>query len=375
MKTMLNVRCEVLSEKIKIENSVKIPARASSHGPACLCDSRQGRNCTLKIDTGKVLNSINTVGSEAKGDRMVGMAKGMRARTLIIMSMAVFLCIFVSSCGLYSVSESREAGAASLAVREPEKKPKLDVPYEPTDYEIAEEMLKMAGVREDDLVYDLGCGDGRIVIMAAKTRGAKGVGVDIDPQRIKESLENARKAGVTDRVRFFQQDLFVTDIKDATVVMLYLWPEVNLRLRPKLLAELKPGARVVSHSHTMGEWKPDKTSEVLKHNLYSWIIPARVTGTWTWLIPAGKRSTHAVLRLNQSFQEVRGTLTIDHSPVPITNAMLTGDQLSFDARSAMDGHTLSMKFYGRIEGNAIHGIMILLRGDKKKEIPWEAKRE
>ena len=163
-------------------------------------------------------------------------------------------------------------GAAAF-VQTQKKTP--DVPFVPTPEEVAEAMLKLADVKKGDLVYDLGCGDGRLVITAAKKFGARGVGVDIDPQRIKESNENAKKAGVTDRVKFLEQDLFETDIKDATVVTLYLLPSINLKLRPKLLAELKPGTRVVSNSFDMGDWEPDKKEVVGMHTIYYWVIPAR----------------------------------------------------------------------------------------------------
>ncbi|HYG66540.1 MAG TPA: methyltransferase domain-containing protein, partial [Anaeromyxobacteraceae bacterium] len=129
--------------------------------------------------------------------------------------------------------------------------PKLDVPYEPTSPEIVEAMLDLGGVRPGDVVYDLGCGDGRLVVAAAK-RGARATGVDIDPQRIREARENARNAGVEDRATFRVANLFDTDVRDADVVLLYLWPDVNLRLRPRLLEQLRTGARVVSHSHDMG---------------------------------------------------------------------------------------------------------------------------
>lgn len=135
-------------------------------------------------------------------------------------------------------------------------------------------MLDIAQVQPGDVVYDLGCGDGRIVIQAAE-RGAHAVGVDIDPQRIREARENARAAGVEDRVELRQGDLFETDVSPATVVMLYLWPEVNLRLRPKLLAQLRPGARVVSHVHDMGDWKPTKTYRAAGATVHLWIIPPR----------------------------------------------------------------------------------------------------
>jgi SAM-dependent methyltransferase len=154
-----------------------------------------------------------------------------------------------------------------------------DVHYEPTTPDVVAVMLRLAEVTAGDVVYDLGCGDGRIVISAVREFGARGVCVDIDPQRIAESRENARAAGVTDRIRFLNQDLLLTDLSDATVVMLFLSPGLNLAVRPKLLRELKPGARVVSHWHDMGDWKPQKTMHVQSSGrerpVYLWIIPAR----------------------------------------------------------------------------------------------------
>jgi len=139
-------------------------------------------------------------------------------------------------------------------------------------------MLSMAKVNEKDLLYDLGSGDGRIVITAAREYGARGVGYDLNPQRIKESNENAQRAGVTNRVRFTQQDLFEADLSGATVVTLYLLPDVNLKLRPKLLRELRPGTRIVSHNYNMGDWQPDAVAEVKvkdeMHYIYSWTVPA-----------------------------------------------------------------------------------------------------
>jgi ribosomal protein L11 methylase PrmA len=136
-------------------------------------------------------------------------------------------------------------------------------------------MLKLARVTKADVVYDLGCGDGRIVIAAAKDYGAKGVGVDINPERIQEARTNAKKAGVEDRVKFEENDLFKADIRGATVVTLYLLPDVNLKLRPKLLADLKPGTRIVSHSFDMEDWKPDAEETVDGRHLYLWTVPAK----------------------------------------------------------------------------------------------------
>ncbi len=162
--------------------------------------------------------------------------------------------------------------AAALAQEKKLREP--DVPYEPSPDKVVDQMLRLANVHRGDLVYDLGCGDGRLVIAAAKHFGARGVGIDIDPQRIKESLENARKAGVADSVVFRNEDLFEADIQDATVVTLFLWPEVNLKLRPKLLRDLKPGTRVVSHHWDMGDWKPDKQVPGDGDFIYLWTIPA-----------------------------------------------------------------------------------------------------
>jgi ribosomal protein L11 methylase PrmA len=148
-----------------------------------------------------------------------------------------------------------------------------------TPDEVIAEMLRLAQVTRDDVVYDLGCGNGRIVITAAQKYGARGVGIDIDPERIRESKENAREAGVTGRVRFRQEDLFDADIREATVVTLYLLPEINLKLRPKLLGELRPGTRIVSHAFDMGDWKPDKTAKVRvagsEREIYYWVVPEK----------------------------------------------------------------------------------------------------
>ena len=145
--------------------------------------------------------------------------------------------------------------------------------------DVVRAMLRLANVSAGDVVYDLGCGDGRLVITAAREHAAHGVCVDIDPRRIAESRENARQAGVTDRIRFLNEDLFATGIADATVVLLFLSPELNLAVRPKLLRELKPGTRIVSHWHDMGDWKPQQTvrvrSDARERPIYLWTVPER----------------------------------------------------------------------------------------------------
>jgi SAM-dependent methyltransferase len=171
-----------------------------------------------------------------------------------------------------------------VAAQSPKPKREPDVPYVPTTEAAVQEMLKLAGVKKSDVVYDLGCGDGRIVIAAAKNFGARGVGIDINPVRIAEAKENARTAGVERLVRFEENDLFLADIREATVVTLFLLPQINLKLRPKLLQDLKPGTRIVSNTFDMDDWKAEKEATVggddaefesLSRKLYLWTVPPR----------------------------------------------------------------------------------------------------
>lgn len=172
--------------------------------------------------------------------------------------------------------------AAGALAQNAKKQP--DVPYVPTTEPAVQEMLKLAGVSKSDVVYDLGCGDGRIVIAAAKQYGARGVGIDINPERISEAKENAKKAGVEHLVKFIEQDLFEADIHEATVVTLFLLTEVNMKLRPKLLADLRPGTRVVSNTFEMGDWKPEREARLndedheysyLSSKFFLWTIPQK----------------------------------------------------------------------------------------------------
>jgi len=171
--------------------------------------------------------------------------------------------------------------SATVAAQNAPPRREPDVPYVPTTEAAVTAMLKLADVKKSDVVYDLGCGDGRIVIAAAKNFGARGAGIDINPVRIGEAKENARKAGVENLVRFEENDLFEADIHEATVVTLFLLPNVNLKLRPKLLKDLKPGTRIVSNTFDMGDWKPEKQATVgeqatyLSHTLYLWTVPPR----------------------------------------------------------------------------------------------------
>jgi SAM-dependent methyltransferase len=180
----------------------------------------------------------------------------------------------------------------------------LDVPYVPTPRRVVEAMLDLAEVGPEDYLIDLGSGDGRIAIMAAQ-RGARALGVDIDPDRVAEATLAAGVAGVEGRARFRRQDLFDTPLRDASVVTMYLLPEVNMRLRPRLLTELRPGTRIVSHNFTLGDWRPDAEREMDASHIYFWIVPAVAAGEWLVEMPDGGRSR---LILEQRFQEVSGTL-------------------------------------------------------------------
>lgn len=171
------------------------------------------------------------------------------------------------------VVASIPASAVVIAQEAPARRP--DVIYVPTPEAVVEAMLQVANVGKDDIVYDLGCGDGRIPVTAAKKYGARGIGIDIDPQRIAEANENVKKNDVGDRVKIIQGDLFQQDLSQATVVTLYLLPSLNVKLMPKLMKELKPGTRVVSHAFDMGDWKPEKEIDVEGRKIYYWTIPKR----------------------------------------------------------------------------------------------------
>jgi len=249
----------------------------------------------------------------------------------------------------------------------------LDVPYVPTKYPVVDEMLRMADIQKSDIVYDLGCGDGRLVVGAAQKYGAHGVGFDIDPERIQESWENATKAGVKNLVQFFEQDLFQADFHEATAMTIYLLTSVNLRLRPKLLRELRPGTRLVSHNFGMGEWKPDQSSEVMvddiSHDVFLWIIPANVSGTWTWTM--GKPAVKGEMNLEQHFQVPSGSATVGGAATEIKDLTLKGDQIRFVIDRPVEEKLVSMVFEGKAAGHNISGTIKFQAGGK--EIIWEWK--
>ena len=227
-------------------------------------------------------------------------------------------------------------------------RPKLDAPYVVTSPEVVATMLAMAEVGPDDYVVDLGSGDGRILIAAARSHGARGLGVDIDPARIRESQENARAARVSHRVEFRRQNLFETPLAEADVLTLYLLPEVNLRLRPRILAEMRPDTRVVSHDFDMGDWQWDARQRVGSANVYLWIVPARVEGRWT--LTANGREMR--LDLDQRYQQFDGTLTDGGRTSRVELGRLTGNRIRFLADLG-EGRRM---FEGRVAGNRIEPV-------------------
>jgi SAM-dependent methyltransferase len=239
---------------------------------------------------------------------------------------------------------------------------RLDVPYVPTPDFVVKRMLELGEVKKDDYVIDLGSGDGRIAIAAAKDFGARALGVDIDPRRISEANENAAKAGVTGRVTFRQQNLFETPIKDANVITMYLLTSVNLQLRPRLLDELRPGTRLVSHAFAMGEWKPNVHERVENRDVYLWVVPAKIAGQWT--MKDGARSF--TLDIDQQFQELKGNATVDGRTVPVVNGKLDGDQIVFTIEIAGKPAT----YQGKVSGDKMEATS----GPVATQSGWSAAR-
>jgi SAM-dependent methyltransferase len=232
--------------------------------------------------------------------------------------------------------------------------------YLPSAADVVERMLVLARVAKDDMVYDLGCGDGRIVIAAVARHGARGVCVDIDPARIAESRRNAERAGVTERIRFEEGDLFDADLRDATVVTLYLTPALNRKLRPKLYRELHPGTRIVSHNFDMGDWRPDSLVRVAwpsgtTSTIYSWVLPADAAGSWELALAAAGAERGYRVRFEQQFQQLTGTASAGGRPVALDDAHMKGDSVAFTLTDALDGRKVLLRLRGRVAGALMSG--------------------
>ncbi len=228
-----------------------------------------------------------------------------------------------------------------------------DVVWVPTPDFLVERMLQMAQVGPKDFVVDLGSGDGRTVIAAAKKFHATSLGIEYNSDMVALSRSNAEKEGVAATAKFIEGDIFASDFSTATVVTMYLLPDLNLRLRPKLL-EMKPGTRLVSHQFTMGDWRPDEVSHFDGAPAYFWVVPARVEGNWILSYPfKGERSEH-VLNLTQKFQVVEGGVVSGSARLGLREVSLRGDRLDF---AFIDGEGVLREFSGRVRGNTIEGLM------------------
>ena len=260
----------------------------------------------------------------------------------------------------------------------PDFQPRWDVPYVPTPHEVVNTMLDMADVRSSDILYDLGCGDGRIVITAAQKYRTKGIGIDIDPERIADCHKNAAAAEVEDLVMFVEQDLFEADIREASVVTLYLLSSINLKLRPKLFQELKPGTRIVSHDFSMGDWswdnKKDLYADGKSHNIYFWVLPANVTGTWKLQSLQNFSKTSTTLLIDQQFQKIRGKLHTVNSIITLEDARIQGDQIEFMVRQYHKTKTQTWYFKGLVKEHTMQGE-VRLNSDNAPIISlWRAER-
>ncbi|MGH8705380.1 MAG: SAM-dependent methyltransferase [Burkholderiales bacterium] len=248
-----------------------------------------------------------------------------------------------------------------------------DVPYLATPQVTVDEMLRLAGVGPGDVVYDLGSGDGRVVITAARKFGARAVGVEIDLALVAQSRANAARAGVADRTRILQQDLFATDLGEATVITLYLAPHLNLRLRPKLLG-LAPGTRIVSHGADLGDWRPDRRTAIRKDVLL-WYVPAQLAGRWRARIAPLPGERYLELVFSQRYQELSADARLDGLPTQVWEARLEGDNLRFALVDATEpGEETVLYFSGKVRGDTIEGEVARDVGIARRLAGWRAER-
>jgi SAM-dependent methyltransferase len=254
----------------------------------------------------------------------------------------------------------------------------LDVPYVPTPAKVVDAMLRMANVRADDYVVDLGCGDGRLVIAAAKRYGAHGFGVDLDPKLVNEAQHEALRQGVQDQVAFYERNLYITDFSQASVLMLYLFPKVNLDLRPRLFHEVRPGTRVVSHDFDFGAWAPDaseiiavpgKTYGAPQSTIYFWIVPGDASGRWKWQLNAKNGVQDYDVSLEQTFQVLRAR---EGGAVRTGSGRMRGDEVRFTLTMDAGGHATRQDYAGRIAGDTIVGT-VRIEGEPR-DLAWQATR-
>ena len=251
--------------------------------------------------------------------------------------------------------------------------PFLEVPYVPTPQVTVDEMLRIANVGPKDFVMDLGSGDGRIVVTAASKFGARGLGVDLNFNLVIQSEESARQAGVEDRAKFLQQDLFKTDLNQATVITMYLLPSVTRKLRPLLLG-LKPGTRIVSHDFDLDDWKPDQKTTIRK-NVFLWIVPAPVGGRWQARLALPPIERQLEVELTQRFQEISAHARLNGVPAQVWETKLQGDRISFVVVDSTDRENERLLYFeGRVSGDVIEGDLTQGVGNARSAVKWRAVR-
>lgn len=258
--------------------------------------------------------------------------------------------------------------------------------YVPSPQSVAEAMARIAKVAKSDVVVDLGSGDGRIVTTAARLYGARGFGVDINPELVELANALAKKSGVGDRVSFTHRNVFDADLRGATVVNMYLFPELMRLLRPKFLHELKPGARIVSHDFGFGTWEPDEQITFFAPDKFGgagadarillWVVPAKIDGYWNWTLPIAGQSQSYASVIEQRFQVGEGIVRVGNRRGNFTELKLRGDQVSFDLRLTLDaGGSVAHEFRGRVNGDVIEGtVRVTPANGKAVELPWRAVR-
>lgn len=247
----------------------------------------------------------------------------------------------------------------------------LDVPFVPTPLEIVNEMLEMTCVRPGDKLYDLGCGDGRIVITAAKKYSIDCIGVDLDPRRIQECRSNALKASVSDKVTFVQNNFFDVDLHDASIVSIYLLSNINLKLRSKLFNELKPGSRVISHDFNMDRWMADKRVSRDNHLLFLWTIPANMSGNWRWTLPFFSENLKFNMNIKQHFQKARANI-ITPENAQVKALYICGGLIRIKLQIISNRHLVPVHLSGNITGDKIMGKF---RISGMNDENWHASRE
>jgi hypothetical protein len=258
-----------------------------------------------------------------------------------------------------------------------------DVVYVPTPQIVVDTMLSMAKVGPNDYIIDLGSGDGRVVITAAKKYGARGFGVDLDRVLLKRATEAASREGVADRAHFVEQNLFETDLSSATVITSYLLPEMNEKLRPKILA-LKPGTRVVAHDYHMGEWRPDDNDTLSVPEktvgnpgvsyIFLWYVPANAAGKWQASVPVGGKTLAVDVDFSQRFQILSGSAHVNQQTAQIQGARLRGENVTFWLNTGAGQSLVRHEFNGKVEGDTITGTLRVHAGKKVDQVPFTAKR-